>query len=166
MYASAEERERERERASEGRCLEPFASRAESGAESSERCFRERLGGGDELGAETAGAETAPVSLSASASRPHTRMRLARACMGALVFFPLARLCEGRGHREVDGTVALCSCRPPKKLLHPFISAQRGRDAGFVAMHAALASTIVDLVMIPEARHAMGGQGRPGEARE
>jgi len=26
-----------------------------------------------------------------------------------------------------------------------------GRDAGFVAMHAALASTIVDLVMIPEA---------------
>ena len=25
-----------------------------------------------------------------------------------------------------------------------------GRDAGFVAMHAALASTIVDLVMIPE----------------
>ena len=27
-----------------------------------------------------------------------------------------------------------------------------GRDAGFVAMHAALASTIVDLVMIPEAQ--------------
>merc|ERR1740129_2184565 len=27
-----------------------------------------------------------------------------------------------------------------------------GRDAGFVAMHAALASTIVDLVMIPEVK--------------